>query len=240
MNVKKASKRLFGVPLFFVATLLVATTCHAIPALQIYIEGATYDHDIESWIVDQRDLTLWVVGNVGQKGPILDVQLAAAYMTSESGPISVTGTTTSMLTDPSASADPGSPYVSADGEVPTMSDGSPLPRHGTYGAGVSFMQWSLGDFTLTDSEVGDFTGGFPTSFPQSGQINAYNVSISAGISVVRFDAFNHVEGKTGALFGPFSHGGVAAPVPEPGTFALLGLALAGAGFASLRRRKRKN
>jgi len=233
-------KRLLGAPLFFVATLLVATTSQAIPALQIYIEGATYDNDIESWIINEHDLTLWVIGNVGQTGPILDVKLAAAYMSSESGSISVTGTSASMLADPSPAADPGSPYMSADGEVPIMSDGSPLPSHGTYGAGVSFMQWSLGDFTLTDSAVGDFTGGFPASFPQTGQINAYDISISSGISVVRFDVFNHVEGKTGALFGPFSHGGVSAPVPEPGTFALLGLGLAGAGLASLRRRTRKN
>ena len=229
-------KSLLGLPLF-VATLLLAASSNAIPTLQIYIEGATYDHDIESWITDKQDLVLWVIGNTGAKGPILDVQLSAAYMTGQAGSISVTGTNTGLVADPSVSPTPGAPYMSADGEIPIMSDGSQLPRHGTYGAGVSFMQWSLGDFTLTDSRIGDFVDGFPTEFPQWGQINAYNINISSSISPVRFDVFNHVEGSTGALFGPFSHGG--AVVPEPSTIALIGLGLAGSAFSGWRRKRSK-
>ena len=53
----------------------------ALPVLQMYIEGAIYDQDTESWITSSSDLTLWVVGNTGQYGSILDLQLTAHLTT---------------------------------------------------------------------------------------------------------------------------------------------------------------
>ena len=75
------------------ATLVaLAPPAHALPILQMYIEGATYDQDTESWVTNQSNLTLWVIGDVGSAGSILDVQLAAAYLTGETGSITVTST----------------------------------------------------------------------------------------------------------------------------------------------------
>lgn len=202
--------------------LAAAVPAHALPILQMYIEGATYDQDTESWVTDQSNLTLWVIGDVGSAGSIVDVQLAAAYLTGETGSISITPTTATGLIDPSMSQTPVlNTSVGADGTVPIMSSGDALPAHGIYGPGVSFHQWGLGDMTLTDSEIGDFSGGFPTSFSSTGQVNAYNISIS-GYSMVHFDTFNHIESPTHVLFGPFSHDAVAA-VPEPSSWLLLGL-----------------
>src|SRR5690606_3609302 len=69
--------------------------CHAVPAtvvaapiLQLYVEGATYDSESESWVYTARGSSggdpfrLWAIGNVsgpGGKGTIYDVRLAAAY-----------------------------------------------------------------------------------------------------------------------------------------------------------------
>lgn len=210
----------------------------SIQALQLYVEGATYDSDSESWLTGSSDITLWVIGNTGHYGPIMDVQLTAAFLTSEagSGSISITSTNTGLLTDPSTPNSPTlntEPGVGDDGTIPVMSDGNPLPTQGIYGQGTSFAQWNLGDFTLADSPVGDFMGGWPAEFPQVGQINAYSISIS-GYSMIHFDVFNHVEAVNSVLFGPFSYD--ASAVPEPGTYLLLGLGLA--GCAVLRRRKR--
>lgn len=207
----------------------------ALPILQMYIEGARYDQDTETWISNQSNLNLWVIGNVGEYGPIVDVQLAAAFLTGETGSISITPSSTTLLPDPSVSATPVfNPTVGGDGTTPLMSSGDPLPDHGIYGSGVSFSQWGLGDFSLTDSAIGDFSYGFPTSTPTSGQINVYSISIT-GYSMVHFDTFNHVESPSHVLFGPYSE---ASAIPEPTSMLLLAMGLAGAVGLWGRRRDR--
>ena len=53
--------------------------------LQLYIEGATYDEDTETWVKTMASsgdgtIRLWAIGNTGAlDGPILDVKLAVAY-----------------------------------------------------------------------------------------------------------------------------------------------------------------
>ncbi|MEQ9447934.1 MAG: choice-of-anchor N protein, partial [Rhodospirillaceae bacterium] len=68
-----------------VAMLLAAPSAQAVPALQVYIDGATYDDAEESWKItspSNEPLRLWVVGNIdgpGGKGPLTDVRAAFAY-----------------------------------------------------------------------------------------------------------------------------------------------------------------
>jgi hypothetical protein len=226
--------------------LSLGSVAHAVPELQLYIEGATYDSATETWVAGGGNIRLWVLGNVsgpGNHGPISNVQLTAAHKTGEVGTITLTPTTTSLLADPST---PGAPVlngaVGADGTVPIMSDGGALPTHGIFGAGTSFTQWGIGNFTLNDSPAGDFITSFPsTLFANKGQINAYDVVIT-GYSFVHFDAFNSIQGHTHAMAikAPFSHDaeGSGTPVPEPGSVVLLGLGLVGSAVTRRRRAKR--
>jgi hypothetical protein len=231
---------------------LGAGTANAIPTLQIYIEGATYDDATDTWVLSgDGTFRIWVLGDVESYGTIEDVMLACAVATSEVGGGSITldGTTVdgdgdyNGVTDESDAGGAVAGVLHGDGEVPVMGDGSDLPTHGIYGAGTSFYQFSLGDFTLVDSEIGDFNGdaAFPGSFPSNGQINAYDVTIS-GFTTIHFDAFDHIAGGNEAKYvnAPFSHdgeggggggGGGGGSGPEPGTIALFGMGLAGLAVA---------
>jgi hypothetical protein len=220
-----------------------ASVVQAIPVLQIYIEGADYDPDSDTWITNQSSFKLWVIGNVsgqGSHGPILDVKLSAAYFTGETGDITITPTTTALLTDPSAPVAPVlNGAVGADGTVPVMSDGNPLEPHGIFGPGVSFKQWELGDMTLSDSPMADFGGlDYPSSFADNtGQINVYDVTVT-GYTSVHFDAFNHTDSPVHAWKAPYSHDAGGVPVPEPASLVLLGLGMAGTAFARGIKRRR--
>lgn len=226
---------LIGFVLF--AGAILSSPALAIPVLQLYIEGATYDSATESWrIVTDGTLILWIIGNVGQYGEIHDVHLAAAVKADEKGTITLEPTTATInfgvsdLSPPEAPT-PTTNFPSEEGQIPKLSNGEKLPKHDAYGPGVRFYEWKLGNFTLTDSPIGDFSGSFPTTFPKKGQINAYIVTITGFPSGVHFDAYNHVwaqqSGKFKYHFAPFSHDASwHTPEPTVGLLVLLGCFIA--------------
>ena len=186
--------------------LLSAAGAHAIPVLQIYIDGATYDTQSETWVVSAPDFDLWVVGDVDAHGDILDVKLTASFFGLGPGSFSLTPTTTTTITDPST---PSAPTF-----FQTGTGGHPvLPDHGIFND-VTMHHWndySLGDLTLHDSPIGDYSGdtSFPGSFPDTGQVNVYHVH-TAGWIKVHFDAYGHTvsqDGHESSWKTPFSHDG---------------------------------
>lgn len=240
-------------------------TASAIPVLQIYLEGATYDSVTDTWVFDASSgdpIRLWTIGNIdgsgGSGAPILDVKLAAAYSSSSPGPVTITLTPTTTggfggFTDPSTPAAPTFIQTKTDGSSPLLSDGTSLPAHGIYGAGTDWQEFLLGDFSLTDSPVADFSGAVPVPAPigtNEAQINVYDVVIT-GTDLVHFDLYNHIEGAphAKAINAPFSHdgettdggggggggGGAPGPIPEPITAAMGLMSLLGLGFVTRRR-----
>ena len=76
--------------------LLLIPTAGAVPLLQLYVEGGTYDAGTESWVLGYTSdpIRLWVIGNVagpGSQGTIYDTKLAIAYDTPESGHVDLPG-----------------------------------------------------------------------------------------------------------------------------------------------------
>lgn len=228
--------RRFSLGGLLVALVLgLASSATAIPVLQIYIDGATYDSASETWVTTGSSFDLWVIGDVGSYGTISDVKLSAAVATSETGTVTLTPGTTSVITDPSTPIAPTANGLSADGAIPQLSDGTGLPTHGIYGAGTSFYEWSLGDLALTDSPVGDYINAFPSSFPSTGQVNVYTVDVT-GYTLVHFDAYDSILTGNGTMihakFAPFSHDGEL--VPEPSGLLLFSVGLLVVGYATRR------
>jgi len=236
--------------LLWLASLLVAALgankAVAIPALQLYIEGATYDPSTKTWVITEPVFKLWVIGNVEHFGTIYDVKLAAAVKSDESGTIDLEPT--KATPPPTYSGDPNEfdpsepspPNLTHKPDPKTDAKPPSLPPHGIYVQGVNYYEWSLGDFDKKDSPIGDFgENGIPSCFPAKGQINAYIVSVS-GFSWVHFDAYGYIVVGRGhgrhcqKVKAPPSHD--AKHTPEPGTLALF---LVGGAILAMRRRRSK-
>lgn len=218
-------------------------SAQAVPLLQLYIEGATYNVSTETWELARpidEPVRLWTIGNVdgpGGKGALGDVRLAIAYESIFAGAsFALSSSTTGGH---GGFADPSTPVAAVhngthtDGSSPTMADGGSLPPHGVYGSGTDWQEFLLGGFSLTDSPIADFVTAFPAApAGTSGQINVYEIIVS-GIDVggfVHFDLYgSYLQGqRIKAVFAPFSHDAgnhvieKLQEVPEPASLALLG------------------
>ncbi|MGB0631193.1 MAG: choice-of-anchor N protein [Alphaproteobacteria bacterium] len=251
---------LAGLALLF--TIAHFAPAAAVPALQIYIEGANYDDEAETWKItspSNKPLRLWAVGNVagpGGKGPIFDVKAAFAYSTGAGNvTIDIASSTTGDFggfTDPSTPTNATHIATHTDGSRPVRADGKKLAKHGVYGSGTVWQEWSLGDFTATDSPIADFVDAFPQApLEASGQINAYDVSVS-GLNEgewVNIDIYGYIlnsKGYVKSRFAPFSHNAAFEvssfnpssdpAVPAPGAGLIFA---AGFGFLACHRRYKK-
>ncbi len=151
---------------------------YALPKLQIYIPGATYDINSETWIINSYDYELWVVG---AKEEIFDVKIALATPLNEEGTITLSwlDPKSSSYTDANGNSveeitlaedgamgydeyrtsyetgapDPSS-YGFAENQTPLMGDGSQLPPHGVFP--TDFFEYYIGNFG-TNELVYDFS-----------------------------------------------------------------------------------
>ncbi|HEX6984399.1 MAG TPA: choice-of-anchor N protein [Planctomycetaceae bacterium] len=260
------SSSLLRVPSALRGGLLFAAACvvvlggvrpaQAEPALQLFVEGATYvGGPEESWVLNATTgdpFRIWAIGNA-KSYPLTNVRLSVAYSGPDPLTITLTPTTTGGLngfTDPSTPGAPtpiGGVHVVGPGgtDIPQFEPGKSLPPHGVFNvAGTLWQEFGLGPFTLTDSPIADFIDSFPVIDPtkkvKPGQINVYEVSVSRAVTL-HFDLY-----AAGKVKAPFSHDAVVrspgptpAPpvVPEPGTLSLLALGAVGLGGYRWRRAK---
>ena len=196
----------------------IVKSAEAVPALQLYVEGAVFDSLTETWV--SSSLTDFDLQVIGANNPIEDVYLAIAVPTGETGTITINSIAIGPFT-----------YG-----TPITGDGSPLQSHGIYPA--DFATYFMGDFGLVQP-VYDMQPGAPVNLnPPMGEIKTVSISIS-GYSWAHFDAYDHIlsRNKVKYVFAPFSHDAETSPIPEPGSLFLLASGLFGLKIFSRGRKK---
>jgi hypothetical protein len=227
-----------------VGALAASAPAHAVPSLQLYLDGATYDTTDESWVLSSSSpVTLWLIGNPATAGgaDLTNLHIIAGYDSADAGAVTITlsPTTTgdSLFTDSSLPAVPTFDGPENVGTIPLLnSGGASLPSHGVYGAATAWQSWSLNDDMLAseaDSPIADFITDFPASSTGLGIIHAYQVTFT-GTDSLHFDVYGTRKGKD--VFAPFSHDAEIGPdVSEPATLAVFAVGLVGLGFIQRRR-----
>ncbi len=224
-----------------VGALAASVPAHAVPSLQLYIDGATYDASDETWVVGPGSpVTLWLIGNPATAGgfDLTNLHIVAGYDAADAGGVSITLTPTttgdSVFTDTSLPATPMSDGAETVGSAPLMNSGASLASHGEYGSDTAWQSWSLNDDMLLselDSPIADFDATVPTSSTGTGIIHAYEVTFS-GTDTLHFDAFGTRNGSD--VFVPFSHD-AGTMISEPATIAIFAIGLIGLGYMHRRR-----
>ncbi len=218
-----------GTVFLFIA---LSTSAFAVPGLQLFIDGATYDDVTGTWITTSNTFDLYVIAKDGMQ----DVHVAMAI---EDFAMNDDPNAAGVAVNGVGSYAPWTyGYAPLDNDPSIWNGGSAdLAKHGVYPAWYSeFYAGSFGN----SGKIGDATGG--NWSPVSGGVapgNTYGswrkFSIEVlGTHAIHFDAYTLNADGTIDQFAPFSHD--AAAVPEPTSLALFGLGLAGAGYF---RRKKK-
>jgi hypothetical protein len=187
---------------FMLLAIVAPQPACAVPDLQLFVEGATYDPQTETWVTASSAFNLQVlVAN----NTLEDVYVAVA-IPPDGDP---TGGTVTLG---------GSPVpISSSPGVPIMGNGKALPGHGIYP--TYFGTYFLGNLVPTAATpVQDMQPGGGGGWSTLGLVVNIPVAIT-GFGSVHFDVYNHIAGDTRVRFAPFSHD--AEYTPEPGSLLLL-------------------
>ncbi len=213
--------RIHSIALAAAAFVLVASSgARAIPSLQVYVPGGTYDVTTETWTTTSSSFTVWVVASEPMTGVTLAASIGNAAPSSGS-------------LDIGAATYSGSDFTS--GHHPL------LPDHGIFP--TNWVEHSVGDMTtMSSNSITDFNDSYVegvTPLSSSGQVMMFNIEVT-GFEQVHFDAFGY-NSRGQFRKAPFSHDAGGTPVPEPATLLLFGIGASAIGLHRRRKaRKAKN
>jgi hypothetical protein len=197
-------------------------SANAVPDLQLFVAGGTYDQGTETWVTNASTFDLYIIGaNQAMSNVMVSMALNMPFADDPNG---VAGIDVN-----------GTPYNSWVYGTPNL-----LPPHDIFPTWYS--EFNSGDYGLVGG-VGDVGGpdyydpstqGYLASSHALGEFKRFTISIS-GADYAHFDAFFYFQGsndRTRIKFAPFSHDAEShdGVIPEPCTLTLLGLGSLGMGL----------
>jgi hypothetical protein len=207
--------------LSLVALAVLAPAAFAVPNLQLYIPGSTYDQTSDTWVTTSKDFEVWVLAGNLNKGDIYNISLSAALGKDQS-PLDGALTIEDLQTSVSTNFDASDYFY---GTPPP--DVSALPPHGIFPTNY-VEQFVTAQTSKPWVDIYNMVdGGGPTPG------NIFKFHVTTTYDYVHFDAYGYYKDADGRfIFAPFSHDAETGrpPVPEPATMLLFGIGLAGAGI----------
>jgi hypothetical protein len=215
--------------------LMIAPVADAVPDIQLFIDGATYDWNTQTWVATATSVDLYVINANDVKDDIIVSMALAGYGEFDTPDVTVDFDGTVYNTWEWG-------FAPIDNALLPWQGSDDVPRHGIFP--TWFAEAHTGFYGTTDfvgdvqpdenNDYWDPSDGVPGSQP--GEFKVFSVDVSGSFAAVHFDAYT-VDGDGNLVkFAPFSHD--ASIVPEPGTILLMGSGLLGLGLSAIRRRKR--
>ncbi len=224
------------IALFSIVILMFLAPCaFAVPGLQLFIDGATYDWGSQTWITTDNEFDLYVVSaNSSRQDVFVSIALGQG---DDPGDALINFDGTNINPDDWVYG-----YAPMDNLPDEWNGGEDLPRHSIFP--TNFAQVNTGDYGLVQQvgdvqpdEDGDYwnpaTG--EGSAHRLGEVRSFHVTVGGSFSRLHFDAYTLNSDGSISEFAPFSHD--AGVVPEPGTILLLSTGLIGLGALRLRRKE---
>ncbi len=201
--------------------VFLVPSAFAVPNLQLFIPGATYDPTTETWVTGSNDFDLWVEAGNLDKGQIFNIFLTAALAPGVS-PVDGALEITNLQTNVAKTFNVGDYFF---GTPPPGN--SQLPPHGIFPTNYTQLLVTNETSAPFVDVFDNVDGGGPTPG------NIFQFHVHTTYDFVHFDAYGYIQDPTGKfIFAPFSHDAQKSgpPIPEPATMLLFGVGLAGAGL----------